>query len=560
MKLTLSIIFTFIGIFTFAQGNITDKFEYKFHPNDEVPLPYRFFVPENNDSKIDYPLILTLHGSGERGTDNEMQIKLNHIATVWADSLFQLNHPCYIVSPQCPSQSYWGEDAAMNSVYEILDSIISVCNIDTNRVYITGLSMGGYGTWAALTQRPNMFAAAMPVCGSWSPEAVPLFTHVPIWNHHGGNDNVVPVQDSRDLMKKYEELGIPVVAPNCYNFVCKETSKEEKQGYIDNNVDYLYSEYYGVGHDSWNRAYTDSLAREWLFSKTKRTNSLISIKNKGNYELLANNYTIHLENYINSGYQELLFSNDLGYTWQKIDSTQLIMDSLVINTKILPESAFGMFKVQQVSNTLVTGTDFSSYKRIDNEENGIPILRYGLNKKLSTVNDDELAINFLVGDPEDEQLTLNIYFKPEPDSLYQFVTSFNMQTLPEYQEQVITMNNLPYGIKSKLKFELTDGEHTVIDSTKTFKNNHNNPAAIDLASNEQAFIYPNPSKGKFMVQLNDYTSKTEIEVYNISGQIVHSEYISSNKTYIDLKGVQKGIYLIKVKNNLKSFNKRIVID
>lgn len=560
MKTILTLTLSIIGLSIMAQTNVTEKFLYKFHPNNEVPLPYRLFVPENIDTDKSYPLILTLHGRGESGTDNEIQIEKNHIATVWADSSFQLNHPSYIVSPQCPWENYWNDEHALNSVFEILDSLISVFNIDLNRIYITGLSMGGYGTWAALAARPNMFAAALPVCGAGIVDDVKLFKHVPVWNHHGGNDNVVPVQASRDLMKEYEELGTPLVTTNCYNYICKETSKDEKEQFIMDNVDYLYSEYKGVGHDSWNRAYTDSLVLEWMLSKTKRHSELISIEDNGEYELLPDQYILQLNSALDSGYHELLFSNDLGYTWTTISSDSLAIDSLTINTELLPESAFGMFKIQQVSNTLINCADYTSYKKIDNEENGSPLLRLGLNKKLSTVNDNELAINFLVGDAEDASLTLSVYFKQDPDSTYQFVTSFEMETMPFYQEKLIEMNNLPYGTKARLKFELSDGELVAIDSTHTFKNNHNKPVSIANAINNYFRLSPNPSNGVFNVELNtDNSINTLLEIYNTSGQLVYSEPFNSNKKQIDLTKFNKGVYLVQVKNHIKIFNKKVVV-
>ncbi|NJK86710.1 MAG: hypothetical protein HC906_12795, partial [Bacteroidales bacterium] len=121
---------------------ITEKFLYGNYNSATNPFKYRLFVPENYDSTKNYPIVLTLHGAGETGNDNEIQISLNHIATCWADSAFQSKHPCFIFSPQTPVYG-WG----YASVMEMLDSLVNSYSIDTNRIYITGLSMGGYGTW-----------------------------------------------------------------------------------------------------------------------------------------------------------------------------------------------------------------------------------------------------------------------------------------------------------------------------------------------------------------------------------------------------------------------------
>jgi predicted peptidase len=144
-------------------------------------LPYRLLKPVNPESKDLFPLVIFLHGAGERGTDNETQIQ--HITDLFLDERNRGKYPCYLVAPQCPKKDKWanyknaGGEVLMNEsptrsmqlVIDLIEKVIKEYPIDQNRIYITGLSMGGFGTWDLMARYPDKFAAAVPICGGGSP-------------------------------------------------------------------------------------------------------------------------------------------------------------------------------------------------------------------------------------------------------------------------------------------------------------------------------------------------------------------------------------------------------
>ncbi len=215
-------------------------------------LNYRLFVPKNYNAKEKYPLILFLHGSGERGSDNQKQVGYFG-ASVFGDDFTQALHPCFLVAPQCPDGDSWaairgtkedGEAAKqptepLRLTLALLESLQKEFSIDANRLYLTGLSMGGYGTWDALSRRPGLFAAAVPICGGGDPATAKKFANTPLWGFHGGADPVVPSARSHHMMIALREAG----------------------------GEPLFTEYPGVGHNSWEKAYREPELAEWLFRK-----------------------------------------------------------------------------------------------------------------------------------------------------------------------------------------------------------------------------------------------------------------------------------------------------
>ena len=176
------------------------KFLYRSHTFQETTLPYRLCPPDIYDPEQKYPLVLALHGSGERGTDNEKPISAHGMATTWADSANQADHPCFVVAPQCPDDNQWVDWDWTLGVYpikdvpasneiltvrDLLDSLIREFSIDTDRIYITGLSMGGYGTFDMIARWPDLFAAAVPMSGAGDTSSAAYINHIPMWIVHG---------------------------------------------------------------------------------------------------------------------------------------------------------------------------------------------------------------------------------------------------------------------------------------------------------------------------------------------------------------------------------------
>ena len=225
----------------------------EFVGSSKVPLKYRLLKPINYRSGKKYPLVLFLHGAGERGDDNLVTLK--HAAKDFVDPKRRGQYPCYVVIPQCPNGKKWSdvdwskesseqpENASepLQSTKELADEMVENAGVDKDRIYITGLSMGGYGTWDAIGRYEGFFAAAAPICGGGDPKIVGKFARLPIWCFHGDADPVVKVHRSREMVDALKAAGSPV----------------------------KYTEYPGVKHDSWTATYSNPDFYQWLFSQQK---------------------------------------------------------------------------------------------------------------------------------------------------------------------------------------------------------------------------------------------------------------------------------------------------
>jgi len=231
------------------------KLEKKVYTDGQgATLPYRLWKPADYDAGKKYPLILFLHGAGERGDDNEAQLKNDEFLTLVLDQ----EHPAILIAPQCPRNSSWAmirrpwdqpgsgdsePTPPMKLVIGLMDQVRKELSVDPDRCYVTGLSMGGFGTYDLLLRRPNDFAAAVPICGGGNVEKAGQMAHIPMWIFHGGADPVVPVKLSRDMVEALKKAGGQV----------------------------RYTEYPEVGHNSWSKAYQEPELRKWLFEQVRKS-------------------------------------------------------------------------------------------------------------------------------------------------------------------------------------------------------------------------------------------------------------------------------------------------
>jgi len=235
-----------------------DKREYQ--NADGETLPYRLFVPRSYSADKKYPLILFLHGAGERGDDNEAQLKHAGVLRFVSDAV-EAKDPCFLVAPQCPKDDKWvpayfglkrppeapaeeapgGPSRAMRLVMELVDALEKQYSIDPDRRYVTGLSMGGFGSFDLCTRRPNDVAAAVPICGGLEPARVEAIAHIPFWIFHGSDDSTVPAELSRNVVEALKQAG---ASPR-------------------------YTEYPGVGHNSWGPAFEEAELVDWLLSQRR---------------------------------------------------------------------------------------------------------------------------------------------------------------------------------------------------------------------------------------------------------------------------------------------------
>ncbi len=196
-----------------------------------ITMHYLIYLPKDYDGKKPMPLLLFLHGAGERGDDIELVKKHGPPKLIAQGKDF----PFIVVSPQCPKGRFW--DA--RSLNTLLDNIEQHYAVDSSRIYVTGLSMGGFGTWALAAYAPERFAAIAPICGGGEKFWVRKLTHLPIWAFHGEKDSVVPPHRTTELVEQLKKLGGNV----------KLT---------------LYPD---AGHDSWTATYDNPELYEWLLKQ-----------------------------------------------------------------------------------------------------------------------------------------------------------------------------------------------------------------------------------------------------------------------------------------------------
>jgi poly(3-hydroxybutyrate) depolymerase/lysophospholipase L1-like esterase len=285
----------------FTTTNPADKFIVRRHPYKIAAssdfLPYRLFYPLGYNRQTRYPLILTLHGVGESGADNNLQVQSHRIAGIWAEDSTQAKQKCFVVSPQCPPTDTWVKIPAWRDMFyststlpmsnslqgalSLVDSLVREFPIDTNRLYVTGLSMGGYGTWDLVTRYPKKFAAAVPLSGGCDTSKAEAIKNVPIWTFHGALDPTVPPAATRAMIASLKNKGIPVVqysARYADYFGNATVSRTDLTNKIDSLSKVLYAEYTDGVHDIWTKSYNDPLLARWLFLQKKSAPTPVSFR------------------------------------------------------------------------------------------------------------------------------------------------------------------------------------------------------------------------------------------------------------------------------------------
>ena len=216
-------------------------------------LPYRLLRPEKVEPGKSYPLVLFMHGAGERGTDNALQ--LVYFAAEFVKPENRQKYPCFVVSPQCPAEYRWVEvdwglpshampekpSVPLKLALELVEQLAAELPVDKGRIYVTGLSMGGFGAWDAVQRRPQFFAAAVPICGGGDTAQAPKLKDLPIWAFHGDKDTTVSPRRTTTMIEAIRQAG--------------GTTK--------------MTIYPGVDHDCWTRTYADPDVLAWLFAQKK---------------------------------------------------------------------------------------------------------------------------------------------------------------------------------------------------------------------------------------------------------------------------------------------------
>lgn len=233
--------------------DVTKVFSKAEYVTEDFTLPYCIYIPKNYDCGETYPLLVFLHGAGERGNDNHLHL------TVALQRMFDdPTSPVYdsiVIAPQCPLDEQWvnapfdcgnysiaetPESVWLEAVCGIMKDAISSYNIDRDRIYVTGISMGGYGTWDMLCRHGNRIAAGMPICGGADLAYAKKLKNIPIRTFHGSEDGAVPTEGTRKMFAALKKAG---------------------------STSIHYTEFDGMDHGIWDMVYSDTDNLRWLFAQ-----------------------------------------------------------------------------------------------------------------------------------------------------------------------------------------------------------------------------------------------------------------------------------------------------
>ena len=257
----------FVGSILFFNFTLTGQSSFRsesIQNNGGATIQFRMLEPEKVKKNKKYPLVIFLHGSGEKGSDNTKQ--LVHGSTMFETKKNRRKYPAYVIFPQCPEKAYWesrdfehenktnkflfdysgAPSFPLREVFSIINYYKKMPHVDSNRIYIMGLSMGGMGTFEAISRHPELFAAAVPICGGADLRYVKNFaTRVKVWIFHGAQDDQVLPKYSREVVDKIiQEGGFP-----------------------------KYTEFPTANHNSWDPAFKTEGLFKWLFSQKRSINT-----------------------------------------------------------------------------------------------------------------------------------------------------------------------------------------------------------------------------------------------------------------------------------------------
>lgn len=231
----------------------------------KVTMKYLLYLPKDYDQKEVWPLMLFLHGAGERGDNLDLVKKHGPPKLVAEGKQF----PFIVVSPQCPNGRWW-EPVELKA---LLDEIVEKYKVDKDRIYVTGLSMGGFGTWSLAVYQPNRFAAIVPICGGGEPIIAKVLAYPPTWVFHGAKDPVVPLERSEKMVEALKKNGGTV----------------------------KFTVYPNAGHDSWTEAYNDPQLYEWLLQQKRTPKKTVSSKTQASATEWASSFNVEKANLVSRG-------------------------------------------------------------------------------------------------------------------------------------------------------------------------------------------------------------------------------------------------------------------
>jgi len=344
-----------------------------------------------------------------------------------------------------------------------LDSLAREFSIDTNRIYVTGFSMGGSGTWDIIMRFPERFAAAVPMSGGANPAYAYKCADVPIWNFHGTVDQLVPVQYSRVMIDSLRALGRSVVYTDCHNLDCSGLPDSTIAMEVGSHEELFYTEIKDFGHTYgiWGTTSNYPFLPPWMFDKYKKRPGSISLTNLKSYTTLSGNATINWGSSTGDSV-EIWFSPDAGTSWQAVGNAPNA-GTFVWNSALVPDCAFGSIKLfLKTVDGFIIGSDRSSYFAVNNTQNGPPFIRL-LNEEFATgvvFAQDSLDLSILAGDPAGASMAASLLYSGDGGSTFGQFDSFTAATNPAPQMRRIGIASLANSNQAVVALTVDNGKTT----------------------------------------------------------------------------------------------------
>jgi len=543
-------------------------FEYKSHSNAGIAgytMPYRLFVPSGYDSNTSYPLVLFLHGAGERGTDNNAQLTANRGATLWAENANQAAFPCFVVAPQCPSNAQWVntnwsngsfsiDDIPVSSelkmVKDLLETLQTQYNIDATRLYITGISMGGYGTWDFILRYPGMFKAAIPICGAGDPSKASLITTLPLRVFHSSDDPIVPVSGSRDMINAINAQG-------------------------PNNRNPFYTEYTDQGHFSWVNAYNSSDLVSWLFNA-----SPITLNCNYTQNLTVNIEPASVSMQVNQAKKLLanVAPDDIcnnTVTWLSSDPEIVSVDQ---NGNILSKNggkaiiSATSFQGNITANCEVTVAGKNAkYEAEDAALNGIIV--YDNHRNFSgtgfvapfwvvgdyveyTIQHAEegnqnIILRYCNGYAEDR--TISLYVNDEKIRQINLVnTSVDWEEWGDRIDSVILKSG-----QNKIKYQIDSNDNGQLNIDYLLVKTTASTGVKQTSQPDDVYLYIDSNNSDVIIK--NVGSGSKIKVASIDGKLILNTTLTNNEIEIDTSNWNRGVYVFIVETAMRTMMKKAII-
>lgn len=468
--------------------SLVNQFERRSIESSGLAVSYALFVPENYDPSVSYPLVMALHGAGERGS-NLVNIERHRLATAWADPAVQAEHPAFVLAPQVPSGLRWTSDADPDdtdfvsielATLDILDVVEGEFSIDPDRVYVVGLSLGGHGTWDFISRLPGRFAAAVPMSGRAFVSQADDILHIPIWAFTGETDTVVPSSQTRRVIQAMEDLGRDVIYTHCRRspvdaraFDCPGSiGLDSLEAAIDARADLVYTSEATVGHGPWAPWFDHPLLADWLFSKVRRDTDAITITAPTASARATGTTTVTWTSLrTTSDTVEVWLSIDGSFGGEKLGEVPIADGAFSFDTAAFPDAALAEVRLfVRNEDGRIAGRATSGRFAIDNPGNAAPDLRLDaedlrFDPRLVATSYD---LTLTAADPEDDALTARVFYSADGGTTFALVATETLTSSVDPQTISLDVEGLPNTRTARFRMDIDDGTATTSATTAVF--------------------------------------------------------------------------------------------